>query len=911
MRWTPKSILTPESTGPDVAADYLQDPKADKSWFYTSSNLSTLKIDVESVWQDYNGAGVKVGVIDTQIEFVHSDLGAYDTTLDYNFADDTGDITWDPGNLPDPHGTMVAGVIAAEGGNGVGSVGVASGATLVGLAIDYDSPEVIDQAVNALRAAVDVDVVNNSWSFSRSFDDNFNKASNAEMADSLRLLAEDGRDGLGTSIVFSAGNAGATGSSNYHNFQNSPYSIAVGAVDPDGNPSSFTSLGANVLISAPGREVLTTALKDRYEDPDGTSFSAPVVSGVVALMLEANPNLGYRDIQQILSLSARRDGLSDEALHGDGWQTNGATTHNGGGLHFSDAFGFGFVNAHDAVRLAETWTLQQTAENRDTVGVTVESDQELVAGENDHASLQFEITDAIQAEHVQLSMDLRWAHTADLDVYLTSPEGTQVRLVYDLPEEGSAGKLRDFAFTSVASMGELAAGTWTLDVYNRDPDATAKDGSAMRSLLRDAELTIHGRSDGLEDTLYTFTDEFGLLYSEDELAERRVLQDTDGGVDTVNAAAVTSDSRIDLSGATDTQIAGVTLEWNATAFENAVGGDGDDVLIGNAADNWLFGGRGADEITFSAGADTIDGGAGDDTLIFGTEFASIFGYVDALGDFFVGFIDQAASVISNIETFVFTNASYAYADFFALFSDAEPVEPPADEPAEDPGPTDPPEPGDDPDTPDEGGDTPDPELPSDQEPELTLFGGAGDDKLRGDVTADALIGADGNDSLLGYGGADLLFGEAGDDRLRGGDGDDHLSGGTGTDTLQGENGNDEIDGGAGTDLIFGGAGDDRITGGAGADTLVGDDGADIFIFDLADLGSVDQIKDFSIVENDQIHVLGVSAYEGATFEFVDGGRFSHLNMYYEGTTTTLFDILGSGQNDLTTDQSTEDVFIFA
>ncbi|MEP5008974.1 S8 family serine peptidase, partial [Roseobacter sp.] len=817
--------LTAQNDNLDVAADFLSDAKADRSWYYTGSNLSTLKIDVETVWEDYTGEGVTVGVVDSQIEFGHSDLGAYDTTLDYNFADDTGDIVWDSANLPDAHGTMVAGIIAAEGGNGVGSVGVASGATLVGLAIDYDSDDVIDQAISALSAAVNVDVVNNSWSFSGNFEDNFNKAVNADMADTLETLAEDGRDGLGTAVVFSAGNAGAGGSSNYHNFQNSPYTITVGAVDPDGNPSSFTSLGANVLVSGPGREVLTTALKDRYEDPDGTSFSAPVVSGVVALMLEANPDLGYRDIQQILALSARREGLTDEALHGDGWQTNGATTHNGGGMHFSDAFGYGFVNAHDAVRLAETWTLQQTADNRDTVEVDVDSDQELVAGENDHVSVQFDVTDAIQAEHVQLSMDLRWANTADIDVYLTSPDGTQVRLVYDLPAEGAIGNLRDFTFTSVASMGELADGTWTLDIYNRDPDATAKDGTAMSSLLRDAQLTIHGRSDGLEDTTYTFTDEFGVLYSADDLAARRILNDTDGGVDTINAAAVTTDSRIDLSGAGETQISGITLDWTATDFENAVGGDGDDVLIGNASDNWIYGGRGADTVTFSAGADTIDGGAGDDVLVFNTDFAGIFGYVDAVGDLFAGFVEGAASLVSNIETFVFTDMTYAFVDFFGLFSDADPDVPEDDTPTDDPvteDPTDDPvdEPVDDPveDPVDEDDDT---DTPVTGDPEMTLTGTDGNDKLRGDNTSDALIGADGDDFLLGYDGADSLYGDAGADKLRGGDGQDSLIGGAGSDTLQGENGNDILEGGADADVLFGGAGDDVINGGADADTLVG------------------------------------------------------------------------------------------
>ncbi|MFX5522508.1 hypothetical protein ABTD78_24870, partial [Acinetobacter baumannii] len=70
-------------------------------------------------------------------------------------------------------------------------------------------------------------------------------------------------------------------------------------------------------------------------------------------MLEANPHLGYRDIQKILAYSARQvDSV------GSAWTTNGAFNWNGGGLHVSHDYGFGAVDALAAVRLAETWTEQ-------------------------------------------------------------------------------------------------------------------------------------------------------------------------------------------------------------------------------------------------------------------------------------------------------------------------------------------------------------------------------------------------------------------------------------------------------------------------------------------------------------------------------------------------------------------------
>ena len=134
-------------------------------------------------------------------------------------------------------------------------------------------------------------------------------------------------------------------SANYSGLANSRYVIAVGGVDHDGdyfNPddgtiTDYPEAGANVLVVAPtgsvsldigldsgtGSGIWTTDLTgnngynsagsldgDFLDDTDytsrfnGTSAATPMVSGVIALMLEANPNLTYRDVQEILVRSA-------------------------------------------------------------------------------------------------------------------------------------------------------------------------------------------------------------------------------------------------------------------------------------------------------------------------------------------------------------------------------------------------------------------------------------------------------------------------------------------------------------------------------------------------------------------------------------------------------------------------------
>lgn len=871
-------------------ACFYNDTYEKKQWYLDGSSLSPLSIDIYSVWKDYDGTGVKIGVIDSQIDFRHKDLSrAYDTALDYNFALGTGQLSISNTALPYFHGTAVAGVISAQANNGLGTVGIASGARLVGLGVDYDSDAVVDQIVAALKASASLDVVNNSWSFVTNFDDDFNK--HPEYADALLHAVSQGRGGLGTSVVFAAGNAGPGGTSNYHNFQNSPYTIAVGAVKPDGTPAPFTSLGANVLVSAAGTGVFTTILKDRYADYAGTSFAAPAVSGAIGLMLQANPDLGYRDVQQILAYSAHREGLSNAANFGDGWRANGAGNFNGGGLHFNDAFGYGFLNVHDAVRLAESWTKQQTLANLATVSKSVQVDGALAAGSSDHVSAQIVIGQSIGIEHVQLAMDLRWTDSGNLDVYLTSPDGTTVRLVHDLPGSDRAGNLRDFTFSSVASMGEQSAGTWTIDVYNRDPAAANKDGTPMTGLLRDATLTITGSGQGQADDTYIYTDEFGMLYAGADLAARRILNDTDGGKDAINAAAVTTGSIIDLSGASRTVIAGVTLSLTANTIENAFGGDGGDVLTGSSAANLLSGGRGDDTFYFSFGNDRLDGGQGQDRLVVNAGFGSVTGRVSAGGELTISLHAGETTTVSDIESFVFTDATFSQADLLRLFATGGHA--PAPVPAEPEAPADK-APGAEHDD--------EPALPGTFDETARAYaqnmaGSAGADKLKGTDAAEMIDGKAGDDKLFGNGGNDALYGRDGDDRLQGGDGRDYLDGGAGDDKLYGDAGDDKLRGMDGDDLIKGGDGDDWIAGGAGADRLYGEAGADVFVFDAADIGALDTIYDFDAEAGDRILITGVEA--GAAFDFVARGSSVYLRMELDGETFDLARIKGDaiGQPD--------------
>jgi Ca2+-binding RTX toxin-like protein len=107
-----------------------------------------------------------------------------------------------------------------------------------------------------------------------------------------------------------------------------------------------------------------------------------------------------------------------------------------------------------------------------------------------------------------------------------------------------------------------------------------------------------------------------------------------------------------------------------------------------------------------------------------------------------------------------------------------------------------------------------------------LYGGAGNDRITGNIGNDELYGGEGNDSLNGGTGNDDLYGSSGNDTLDGGADNDYLSGGEGDDTLKGGTGNDDLYGSSGNDTLDGGAGDDYLDGGAGDDTLKGGTGND-------------------------------------------------------------------------------------
>jgi Ca2+-binding RTX toxin-like protein len=571
---------------PDAVSN---DPSIGAYWHLTGAN-------VIPAWSDYRGAGVVVGLIDDGVEYTHPDLAAnYGADLDYDARD--GDFDAFPSEPTDKHGTAVAGVAGAALNNGIGGAGAAPEATLAGYRIGFGTNGDEAQLLDAYNRLGSLDIANNSWSYDGYLGDNFWSSTFAPIAAALHDAIDNGRDGLGTVVAFAAGNGRASGQDvNYHNFQNDRSVIAVAATTSSGDIASFSTPGAALLVAAPGQSIPTT---DRVGSPgysagdyttlNGTSFSSPLIGGVAALLLDANPGLGWRDVQEILASTAVQTGGPAS------WSFNGATNWNGGKMHVSHDFGFGLTDATAAVRLAESWRSVSTSANEAAVSNEIIPN----AAMSDVGNLSSALTlpDGIRIDHVEIDVVLKHANIGQLQLILASPGGVQSLLFHNpsTTQDDIA-----FTFSTTRDWGELSGGAWTLTVMDTQAGAAGTFvGWAIRAY-----------GDPAGDDTYVYTNEFAALAASDP--SRSLLSDA-GGMDTLNAAAATADAVVDLRPGHASSIAGQTVTIDAnTIIENADTGDGDDALIGNDANNSLRGWRGNDSLDGGLGADSMAGGPGDD-----------------------------------------------------------------------------------------------------------------------------------------------------------------------------------------------------------------------------------------------------------------------------------------------------------
>lgn len=246
-----------------------------------------------------------------------------------NTVDDNGNSIADEGVN---HGTNVAALAACMTDNGIGMAGMSWGCSIMPLrVINAEGWGWGTDAAEAIRYAADngADIINMSFSFGLVDFDNPPAPGDPGYADYLEAL--EVRDailyaaGKGALIIASAGNSGDT----YQGVDfpaDMPETISVGSIDPSGQRSSFSAWALpdqTLDVVAPGEEIVTAGLlemstwvtftllepghplgEDTYTMVQGTSFSAPIVSGIAALYHSAYPTLGLDDFREALQATA-------------------------------------------------------------------------------------------------------------------------------------------------------------------------------------------------------------------------------------------------------------------------------------------------------------------------------------------------------------------------------------------------------------------------------------------------------------------------------------------------------------------------------------------------------------------------------------------------------------------------------
>ncbi|MFB2970208.1 S8 family serine peptidase [Aerosakkonema sp. BLCC-F183] len=389
-----------------------------------------------------------------------------------------------------PHGTAVAGIAAATGNNSINGSGVAPLASLAGLRLVADAVTDEQIAMALTHKNQDIDIYNNSWKLQ----DRLIKPAltMAAMKEGTNL----GRRGLGNNYVFGAGNDEWTGGNvNYNGLANSRYAIAVAAIDHTGEQTIYSEPGAPLLVSAyssgSGVGITTTDLmgNNGYSAGDytnrfgGTSAAAPLVSGAIALMLEANPNLSWRDVQHILVRTAKQNDPTDLD-----WTTNGA------GYHINHKYGFGAIDADAAVRLAKNWV---SAGDEVMVSSDLQNVLENIPDGDEQTGVTstVSINDDISIEKLEVLFDANHNDWSDLKLVLTSPDGTQSILAdYISSDSNVSNRLTPLSsiwtFTSARHWGESSKGEWKLQAFDREGNQVEGKWNSWRLNIYGAKATV-------------------------------------------------------------------------------------------------------------------------------------------------------------------------------------------------------------------------------------------------------------------------------------------------------------------------------------------------------------------------------------------------------------------------------------
>ncbi|MBU7596079.1 type VII secretion-associated serine protease mycosin [Streptomyces sp. P38-E01] len=270
--------------------DFPADPIAGTPWA-----LQRLLFD--QIWEETKGKGVEIAVIDSGTDNQHPQLKSA-VSKGRDVITKKGDGTSDQAG----HGTKVGGIIAARPAGGTGFVGIAPEATLFPIRQnDNEVKGTVKTMVQAIDAAISrkVDIINIS------------QGTSAQLADDSplhRAVARAQRANI--LVIASAGNDGASGEEKDNFPASIPGVLGVAASDRNNERAGFSQSGEAVDIAAPGVDIVSTVPGAGHCVDNGTSFAAPYVAGVAALVRAKYPKWDYKQVSWHLQETADRVSLN-------------------------------------------------------------------------------------------------------------------------------------------------------------------------------------------------------------------------------------------------------------------------------------------------------------------------------------------------------------------------------------------------------------------------------------------------------------------------------------------------------------------------------------------------------------------------------------------------------------------------
>ncbi|XP_038203655.1 proprotein convertase subtilisin/kexin type 4 isoform X2 [Arvicola amphibius] len=465
------------------------DPWFSKQWYM--NNEIQPDLNILKVWnQGLTGRGVVVSILDDGIEKDHPDLWAnYDPLASYDFND------YDPDPQPrytpsdeNRHGTRCAGEVSATANNGFCGAGVAFNARIGGVRmLDGTITDIVEAQSLSLQPQ-HIHIYSASWG--PEDDGRTVDGPGILTREAFRRGVTKGRQGLGTLFIWASGNGGLHyDNCNCDGYTNSIHTLSVGSTTRQGQvpwyseacASTFTTTFSSGVATDP--QIVTTDLHHQCTDKHtGTSASAPLAAGMIALALEANPLLTWRDLQHLVVRASR-----PAQLQAEDWRINGVGRQGAAGpgrglgcraCRASDGYpsravshhyGYGLLDAGLLVDLARVW-LPTQPQKKCAIRVVHTPTSILprmlvrknvsVCSDGSHRLIR-------SLEHVQVQLSLSYSRRGDLEISLTSPMGTRSTLVAIRPLDISGQGYKNWIFMSTHYWDEDPQGLWTLGLENK------------------------------------------------------------------------------------------------------------------------------------------------------------------------------------------------------------------------------------------------------------------------------------------------------------------------------------------------------------------------------------------------------------------------------------------------------------